>query len=92
MATRDAASDAEQLKADLEQLKRDMAALTDTLKGMAAERGHQGADALKGAAAATEEQAKAAIQSVENHISERPFASVLVAFGAGLLLGRLLGR
>ena len=74
------------------QLKRDMAALTDTLKGLAAERGHLGADALKNAASETEEQAKAAIQSVEGHISERPFVSVLVAFGVGLLLGKLLGR
>lgn len=92
MATRDTESDAEQLRADLEQIKQDIAALTNTLKGLAADRGHQGMDALKSAAAGTEQQAKAAVQSVENQISERPFVSVLMAFGFGLLVGKLLDR
>ena len=92
MVAKDAASDAERLKADLKQIQDDVAALAATLKTLAAERGHEGKDALKGAAAATEREAKAAVAAVETQISERPFSSILVAFGLGLLIGKLFDR
>lgn len=92
MTTKHAGSDTEQLRADLDQIQKDVAALTETLKNLGADRGQEGLDAVKRAAAATESQVKAAVKSVEDQVSERPFPSVLVAFGLGFLIGKLLDR
>ena len=92
MTNKQAGSDAEKLRADLDQIQKDVAALTDTLKKLGAERGHEGMDAVRRAAAATEKQAKAAVQSVEDQVAERPLQSMLVAFGVGFLIGKLFDR
>lgn len=92
MNSKQAGSDTEQLRADLNQIQRDVEALTETLKKLGASRGQEGMEAVKRAAAATEKQARAAVESVEQQVTERPFQSVLVAFGLGFLVGKLLDR
>lgn len=92
MTSRDADSGSAQLKADLSQIQKDIAALTETMKRLGSDRGQEGVNAVKRAADTTERQARAAVQSIEDQISERPFPSVLVAFGLGFLIGKLLDR
>ena len=92
MNTKQAETDTDQLRAELHQIQNDIAALTDSLRKFGAERGHEGMDAVKRAASATERQAKAAVQSVEDQVSERPLQSLLVAFGLGFVIGKLLDR
>lgn len=92
MTTKHAESDTEKLRADLNQIQKDVAALTETLKKLGAERGQEGVDAVKRAAAATERQASAAVHMVEDQVKERPLQSMLVAFGLGFLIGKLLDR
>ena len=50
-----------------------------------------GAD-LERAADALRRQGQASIAQVEDTIKERPLLSLLAAFGAGVLIARLLGR
>lgn len=92
MTAKQSDSSGEELRAELNQIQKDVAALTETLKKLGADRGQEGVDAVKRAAAATERQAKAAVQSVEEQITERPFPSILVAFGLGFFVGKLLDR
>jgi len=96
MATSNANSNAEadydKLKEDLSAVRADLASLTESLSAMAKAQGHEGVEALQGAAKQAQAQARNTADSVGQHIAERPLSSVLVAFGVGLLLGRLLNR
>lgn len=47
---------------------------------------------LKSAASTAKAKGEQAVEGVETQIRERPIAAVLVAFGAGLILGKLLDR
>ena len=92
MAAQDTKRDADQVRVDIEKLKADIAALTDSLKTLAGDVGVEGASAVRAAGQKTREHVNQAAETVEQQIVERPFSSVLVAFGVGLLLGKLLDR
>lgn len=84
---------------DLNQLREDLAALSRDVKEIAAQRADSEQAAMRERletlrAKGKEAAAKAGegIEAVEDQIARHPFSSVLVAFGAGLILGRLLDR
>ncbi|MGF1610967.1 MAG: hypothetical protein ACFCUQ_16305 [Kiloniellales bacterium] len=84
---------------DLSQLREDLAALARDVKDLAAQRADAEQAAMKERletlrAKGKDAAAKAGegIDAVEDQIARHPFSSVLVAFGAGLILGRLLNR
>jgi ElaB/YqjD/DUF883 family membrane-anchored ribosome-binding protein len=91
------------IKEHVEALRTELAMLTKHVKGLssaALERAQTagalkieelGAD-LERAAAALRQQGQASIAQVETTIRERPLLSLLAAFGAGVLIARLLGR
>jgi ElaB/YqjD/DUF883 family membrane-anchored ribosome-binding protein len=91
------------IKEHVEALRTELAMLTKHVKGLssaALERAQTagalkieelGAD-LERAAAALRQQGQASIAQVETTIRERPLLSLLAAFGAGMLIARLLGR
>ena len=91
------------IKEHVEALRTELAMLTKHIKGLSSatlERAQTagalkieelGAD-LERAADALRRQGQASIAQVENTIRERPLLSLLAAFGAGLLIARLLER
>jgi ElaB/YqjD/DUF883 family membrane-anchored ribosome-binding protein len=91
------------IKEHVEALRTELAMLTKHIKGLSRatlERA-QTAGALKieelggdleRAAAALRQQGQASVAQVENAIRERPLLSLLAAFGAGILIARLLER
>lgn len=85
-------NDADKVKEDIAKLKEDIAQLTQSLKGVAAARGAEGVDTLKRTAHQTRDQAKAFSQDLERQVADRPLTSMLVAFGVGFVIGRLLDR
>lgn len=74
-------SDTDALRKDMEQLRKDIAALGSNAKHRA-----------RGQAQARIDQACGRFDSWGHEIEARPFTSIMVAFGSGLLLGKLLGR
>jgi len=74
-------SDVERLKIELRQLRADISELTGTLKDIIADKAKQGQDKAKQAADLTGQK-----------IGEHPFISMLIALGAGFLVGFLIER
>ena len=81
---------AEDLRADLEQLRDDMAAMMKTVAKMASNGQREGLDRIKQAGTVAADQARQSVEVAEQSIAKHPFASVLVAFGVGLVLGKLI--
>jgi ElaB/YqjD/DUF883 family membrane-anchored ribosome-binding protein len=93
----------EAIKEHVEALRTELALLTKHIKGLssatlaraqtagALKIEELGAD-LEHAAEALRRQGQASVAQVENMIRERPLVSLLAAFGAGLLIARLLER
>lgn len=91
------------IKEHVEALRTELALLTKHVKGLsgAALQRAQSAGALKieelgadleRAADALRQQGRASIAQVEDTVRERPVLSLLAAFGAGMLIARLLER
>jgi len=69
------------LKAELKQLRADISELTGTLRGVLADKARLG-----------QAKAKEAMDQAGEKIGEHPFVSLLIALGAGFLVGFLLER
>ena len=83
---------ADDLQADFEQLREDMAHLMKTVSRMADNGQREGFAKIKEARNAATDRAREGIESAENTIVQNPLTSVLVAFGTGLLIGKLFNR
>jgi len=96
MATRNLESEFDMVKEDLVKLREDIAKLSGALKDVTSETVHDRVNDLRGRIDSITGDAKQhgrqALEDLTNRIEERPLASVLVAFGVGLLFGRLLDR
>jgi ElaB/YqjD/DUF883 family membrane-anchored ribosome-binding protein len=91
MSARDSLSkSADDLRADLEQLRDDMGAMMKTVSRMANNGQRESVDKLKQVGTVAADQARQGVEVAEQSIVENPFTSVLVAFGAGLLIGKLI--
>ncbi|GEM86942.1 DUF883 family protein [Meiothermus granaticius] len=98
-----AKDDLEALRADLKALRADVTHLMGSLKGAASSASKEIAAGLAGTKEQLGGQIKETLNSVkdkggeltqglEHQVQERPLMSVLVAFGLGLVLSRLLER
>ncbi len=98
-----ATDDLETLKTDLKNLRADVSSLMHSLKGAASSTAHNVGDDLKHTGGQLGEQVMDALgtvkdkgseltSSLEGHVQDRPLISVLVAFGLGLVLSRMLER
>ena len=91
MSARDTLSkSAEDLRADLEQLRDDMGAMMKTVTRMANNGQKEGLERIKQASTVAAGQARQSVEVAEKSIVKNPFTSVLVAFGAGLVIGKLI--
>jgi ElaB/YqjD/DUF883 family membrane-anchored ribosome-binding protein len=95
--------DIEALQADFSRLRGDLAALTKTIGEQSKRRAANGAENLKemGNRAAGQVRAMAAeanalkdagLEATARQVSEHPVSSLLIAFAAGVLLGKLVDR
>lgn len=103
MATRNLDQELDTLRADLGKIREDIAALTRTLGDTAAAEVKAGGARLNEAAHAAKERAQRladsaraqgeeGIAALEQRIEQNPITSILVAFGVGLVIGKLLDR
>ena len=84
------------VKDDLAKLRADIANLSAALKELTSDTVHERIDSLKGRidhiAHDAKDRGRQAMDDLADHIEERPVSSVLIAFGVGILLGRLFDR
>jgi ElaB/YqjD/DUF883 family membrane-anchored ribosome-binding protein len=103
MATHTVNNELDSLKSDMSKLRSDLAGLAEALikagkheAGAAKERleeeVHTRLDSLREKAGDAREAGANALKSIESHIEERPFVSMLVAFAVGLVFGKFLDR
>lgn len=83
---------ADDLQADFDQLRDDMAALMKTVSRMADNGQRESINKIKQAGTAATDSARQGIEKAETTIVQNPLTSVLIAFGGGLLIGKLLNR
>jgi ElaB/YqjD/DUF883 family membrane-anchored ribosome-binding protein len=84
------------VKDDLAKLRSDIANLSNALKELTSETVHERIDSLRGGidrlTGDAKLQSREMLEDLTDHIEERPLTSVLIAFGVGVLLGRLFDR
>ncbi|MEO3433449.1 hypothetical protein [Inquilinus sp. CAU 1745] len=101
--TRNLETEFDTFKADIDKLRLDISnlskALGDTARsevntqaGRAKGAARDAADRLDEATLRARLKAREGATAIENQIEERPFTSVMVAFGIGLLLGKVMDR
>jgi len=103
MADGDVSPEIAALQADFGQLRTDLVALTKAIADLTKRRAEEGVETLKQAGNRAAERVSAAaaeanaykddrIAAAEAHVAEHPISSVLIAFTAGMILGKLVER
>jgi len=90
MGEHDLQTELEALKGELGKLRVDLDELKGPVKGIAAALKENLAEALGAGFEKAKVSGKKAVEVVETTVEEKPLQSVLLAFGVGLLLGKLL--
>ena len=86
----------DQLRKDIDAIRADIGALTDTLRSatgsLTDDAVRRMADGAARANTAMRDGAKAVQETANKNIIEHPLTSVAVAFGIGMVIGKLLDR
>lgn len=90
MATENA--DTGRLREDLEVLRADIARLADSVRTLTEKGARAGVDRARRRAGEAREQVENLAEEVGHHLEERPYGSVMMAFGLGFVIGKLLER
>ena len=102
-ASSDASDDMEKLRDDIEKLRADLSSLTKHMKeaggsaledaqALGAEKLEELRAEIERASGKVQQQSAASIAEIERTVQERPLLSLLAAFGAGMLITRLMDR
>ena len=96
MTTRNLEAEFDTVKDDLVKLRADIASLTHALKDASSETVQERLASVRERVSAFSDDAKSkgleSIDDLVKHVEEKPLSSILIAFGVGLLAGRLLDR
>ena len=96
MVTRNLDSEFDTVKDDLSKLRADISHLSSALKDTTSANVREQMEAIRTRIDKITGEARThgrqSIDDIADHIEERPLASVLIAFGVGVLLGRLIDR
>ena len=96
MTSHDLQSEIGTVKDDLAKLRADIVNLSSALKDLTSQTVQERFESLQGGLDKLTDDArvrgKQKLDDLTDHIEEQPLTSVLIAFGVGLLIGRLLDR
>ncbi len=96
MTTRNLESEFDTVKTDLAKLREDISKLSNALRDVTSETVHDQVAQLRGRfdtiAGDAKQHGRQALDDLTDRIEERPLASILIAFGVGVLFGRILDR
>ncbi|SFK05991.1 DUF883 family protein [Methylophaga sulfidovorans] len=82
----------QELQEQLDALRKDFAEVASTLKSLTSEYAQQGQDKVKAAAQQAQQQAKESFARAQGEVEAHPYTSMAVAFGIGLVIGKVLDR
>ena len=92
----DLKKDIEALKATINKLAKDVSSMSNSMADdLKARAGSAADDVREGARAVAGEigdKGRESVEAIENTVRDRPFQSLLIAFGSGLLLAQLLRK
>jgi ElaB/YqjD/DUF883 family membrane-anchored ribosome-binding protein len=89
MSARNVEQEFDNLKADFGKLSADLSALSAALRDLT---GQDAQDYLAKLRSVAEARGQDAMASVGRHISQRPLASLLICFGLGFIIAKLIDR
>jgi len=103
MAESDVSPEVAALQADFSQLRNDLLALTKSIGDLTKRRAEDSVESLKQTGNRAAERVRAAasdatafkdasLAAAEQHVVEHPISSLVVAFAAGMILGKLVER
>jgi ElaB/YqjD/DUF883 family membrane-anchored ribosome-binding protein len=103
MADNDVQQEIEALRADFGQLRTDLLTLTKSIGELSKRHAEDGVESLRQTGARAAERVRAAaadataakdagLAAAEQHIAEHPISSLVVAFAAGMMLGKMATR
>lgn len=103
MADHDLSEELEAVRSDIGKLRSDMGGVAEALRDVTRTRAEEAREGLASMASSVRdeirrnvenvrERGRGVVDEVETRIEQRPLTSLLIAFGAGLLLGKLLDR
>lgn len=81
-----------ELSSDIEALKSDMASLRKDFSGIASNLGQQAKERAAAVKETVQDSVQTSISSAESCVQRRPLTSVVVAFGVGVIVSKLLKR
>ena len=87
-----ATNDTDRLREELDTLRADFARLTEAVKATTEHTAQAGVNAARAGAQRARARASELGADLEAQIEQRPYGSVMMAFGLGLVLGKLLDR
>ena len=82
----------QELQEQLDNLRKDFAEVTKTLREMTSAYAKDSQDRVKVAAGQAQDQVKESFGKVQSEVESHPYSSMAVAFGVGLVLGKILDR
>ncbi|WP_438969673.1 DUF883 family protein [Methylophaga sp.] len=82
----------QELQDQLDTLRKDFSELTQTMKTMTSDYAKQGQDKLKEKADYAQEQARDSFYKAQGEVETHPYTSMAVAFGVGLVIGKILDK
>jgi ElaB/YqjD/DUF883 family membrane-anchored ribosome-binding protein len=96
MTNPDIEGDFDHVKEDLAKLRADLANLSSSLKDVTSGAVHdqiaQIRTRIDGMTGEARQRSRETLDELAGRIEEKPLSSILIAFGVGLLIGRLLDR
>jgi ElaB/YqjD/DUF883 family membrane-anchored ribosome-binding protein len=96
MTARNVEGEFDTLKDDLGKLRADVSNLSSALKDVTSDTVREQVEIIRARidsiAADAKMQGRASLDDLTGRIEERPLASVLIAFGVGVLIGKLFDR
>lgn len=92
MADRNTGAQAKSLEDDMEALRRDLKSLASTVGDLGKAKSEDVKEQVGATVDKAVERGREAADTVQEAVRQRPVASVLTAFGVGLLIGHLLDR
>jgi ElaB/YqjD/DUF883 family membrane-anchored ribosome-binding protein len=84
--------DTARLREELDTLRGDIARLADSVKAVSEKTARAGVERARVRASQARDQVEGWADQLGSHVEERPYGSVMMAFGLGFVLGKLLDR
>lgn len=82
----------QELQEQVSALRKDFGDITETLKALTSEYAKEGQEKVKNGAEEAKKQAQQTITRAQQEVEARPYTSMAVAFGVGMVIGKLMDR